>query len=653
MKKIIKVILKSVLWIILGVVVIAAAFTGYRYYKVNQYNNKAQEQLAGEVQILETSGAEVRDLNKNGRVDPYENPNFPVDKRVQDLLSRMTIQEKAGMMVHPFLFANPDSSFFSAGLLTGLNADNVIVNKNIRHITSSLGGDSPVLHAKWQNQIQRLAAKTRLGIPVSISSDPRHSDKSGAAISMSGISQWPDQLGLGATRDSAMVANFGKIAAKEYRAMGIHTALHPMADLATEPRWARISGTFGSDASLSAKLTGAYVRGFQGDSLTNSSVTCMTKHFSGGGPQKDGWDAHFKYGKEQVYPGDNFDYHLIPFKSAIKTGTAQMMPYYGIPMGQTSEDVGFAFNKEIITGLLRQKMGYDGVVCTDWGVISEMDIFGFTIVEAKDHGVEDLSPKEKILKALNAGVDQFGGEYIPGLIAELVKEGKISEKRIDTSVARLLKLKFQLGLFEDPYVDIETTKEVCGKTAFKKAGREAMAKSTVLLKNSTVNGDKFLPLDSEVKIYTEGVNTDVLSQYADVTEKVSEADIALLSLNAPYEERSGFLERMFHQGRLNYKMEKLNHILDIAQSKPTIVSIYMDRPAVIPEIKKHSDALFAHFGTSDNILAKILFGDMHPGGKLPFELPSSMKAVKNQKEDVPKDSEDPLFPYGFGLSYKN
>ncbi|MCP4251647.1 MAG: glycoside hydrolase family 3 protein, partial [bacterium] len=200
--------------------------------------------------------------------------------------------------------------------------------------------------------------RTRLGIPVMMISDPRHGtgESSGVAVAATGFSAWPDPVGLAATRDTALVEAFGRIANQEYRAVGIRTALHPMADLATEPRWARISGTFGEDAELAAEMTAAYIRGFQGGELGPASVACMTKHFPGGGPQKGGEDAHFGYGKDQVYPGDQFEYHVRPFLAAIESGTAQIMPYYGVPVDQTSENVGMSFNKEIVTGHLREEL---------------------------------------------------------------------------------------------------------------------------------------------------------------------------------------------------------------------------------------------------------------------------------------------------------
>jgi beta-glucosidase len=293
-----------------------------------------------------------------------------------------------------------------------------------------------------------------------------------------------------------------------------------MADLATEPRWARINGTFGEDANLSAAMTKAYVLGFQGDTLNSSSVACMSKHFSGGGPQKDGEDPHFPYGKEQVYPGNNFSYHLIPFiKGALAAHTAAIMPYYGIPMDQTPENVAFAFNKYIITDLLRDSLHFDGVVCTDWNIVSDNKIS-----EARAWGVEDLTPLQRVQKVLDAGCDQFGGEHCPDLIVELVKTGKVSEERIDKSVRRILKDKFILGLFDDPYVDVSEAEKIAGRADFRKKGREAQAKAVVLLKNKNI-----LPLPEGTKVYSDGMlETEALNRYGTVVKNIDDADVVVI-----------------------------------------------------------------------------------------------------------------------------
>jgi len=452
-------------------------------------------------------------------------------------------------------------------------------------------------------------------------------------------------LGLAATRDTVLVREFADIARQEYTAVGIRLALHPMADLATEPRWGRANGTFGEDAQLSAIMTKAYVLGFQGDSLDQNGVACMTKHFSGGGPQEDGEDAHFPYGKNQVYPGNNFDYHVTPFTDgAFEANTAQIMPYYGIPIGQTSEDVAFGFNKDIITTLLRDSLKFKGVVCTDWNIISNT-----RMGEGRAWGIEDLSPKERVQKVIDAGCDQFGGESIPELIVELVHDGAISEERLDASVKRIMFDKFRLGLFDNPYVNEDEALQIAGKNEFREKGKIAQAKSIVLLKNESL-----LPLKKGTKIYAEGMfDPEVINNNGLLVDDPKEAEVILKKIQTPFDPRSDyFLENFFKQGRLYYSEEEKKEILDLINQKPSIVVVNLQRAAILTDIDKAAGAMFGEFGTSDEVLMEVIFGKFNPAGKLPFELPSSWEAVKNQKEDVPYDSKNPLYEFGHGLSYE-
>jgi beta-glucosidase len=376
----------------------------------------------------------------------------------------------------------------------------------------------------------------------------------------------------------------------------------------------------------------------------------MVKHFSGGGPQKDGEDAHFPFGKEQVYPGDHFDYHLIPFtEGAFPAGVAQVMPYYGIPVGQTDEDVGFAFNKTIITDLLREKYQFEGVICSDWGLVSDATVFGLTLKAASAWGVEHLSPEQRMIKLLDAGIDQIGGETIPEMLVALVEKGTISEKRLDSSVRRLLLDKFRLGLFDNPYVDISQVKSTVGKPAFVEAGKNAQRKSLVLLKNAS----QFLPLTDTPKIYIENIDPEIAARFGKVVDKPTQADLAIIRIEAPYYPHDGLLEGFFHSGDLDFKGKEKARILSLLKTVPTVVDIYLDRAAVIPEIAENSAALIANFGATDEIVLEAIWGQFSPTGKLPFEMPSSMAAVKAQKEDVPYDSKAPLFPFDFGLSYGN
>lgn len=585
-----------------------------------------------------------RDLNKNGRLDPYEDPSRPIEERVDDLLSQMNLTEKAGMLFHAMTPMDVGTM-----LIPGMPDASQHIAERALTAFNILGSATAREMADWTNRMQALAEQTRLGIPITFSTDPRHAFTNNplTALATSAFSQWPEPLGLAATRDTALVEQFGDIARQEYRAVGLHLALHPMADLATEPRWARINGTFGEDAALSAGMTAAYIRGFQGKSLGAESVACMTKHFPGGGPQKDGEDPHFNYGKEQVYPGNNFQYHLIPFEAAFEAGTAQIMPYYGVPIGIGLEEVAFGFNKQVITGMLREKYGFDGVICTDWGLITDAHLPGGVLFEARAWGVEQLSEVERVKKALDAGVDQFGGESRPELVIELVESGQIDEARLDVSIRRLLRDKFRLGLFDNPYVDVEAADQFAGNAEFRAAGAAAQRTSLVLLKNR----DAILPLGGRPKIYAEGVSDVAIGAHGERVATPEDADVAILRIDAPYDPRNGnFLEAMFHAGDLAFKQEEEARLLAIMAAVPTVVDIYLDRPAVIPGIADACAALIASFGAADEAVLDLVFGTVQPTGKLPFELPSCTAAVLAQKSDLPYDSVDPLFKFGDGLS---
>ncbi len=611
--------------------------------------------LSQDAPILSQNGITFRDLNKNGRLDPYEDPRRPLAERVEDLISQMTLEEKAGMMFHTIMPVGQDGSLVEVPSMFSPHPTSYFVREKLLNHFNVHQLPSPRLAAEWHNSLQKLAEGTRLGIPVTLSSDPRHgfSHNVAANLKADNFSQWPEPVGLAASGDEALVREFGDIARQEYLAVGIRTALHPMADLATEPRWARINGTFGEDAALSSRMTAAYIRGFQGETIGVSSVACMTKHFPGGGPQKNGLDAHFEYGKEQVYPGNNFDYHLTPFEAAFKAGTAQIMPYYGQPIGLPIEEVGFGFNKDVITGLLREKYGFDGVVCTDWGLIHPVVRDGKVFMEARCWGVENLTPEERVLKALDAGVDQFGGEDCPELIVALVQNGQLSEARIDQSVRRILRDKFRLGLFDNPFVDPQTAQDTVGQAAFRQAGELAQRKSIVLLKNGLDNSGQVLPLNTNLRLYVEGIDPKTVAQFAQVVETPQEADLALLRLSTPFQPNPtmGFFASFFHEGDLDFKDAEKGRILNLLAQVPTLVIIDMDRPAVIPEISEKSAALLAVFGASDAAVLDVVFGRFNPTARLPFELPSSMEAVRMQKEDLPYDFEKPLYPFGFGLSY--
>lgn len=581
--------------------------------------------------------ATFRDLNKNGQIDVYEDSSQPIENRVEDLLSQMSIEEKSGLLFN---------AISGVGMGEGMKrVDSLITKLSINHL--DMPGQATAKEVmEHNNNLQKIAEGTRLGIPITFYSDPRNGLRFNEAAGANRFhSWWPSELGFGAIGDAELIREFGDIARQEYLAQGIRLALHPMADLATEPRWFRTYTTFGEDADLSAKLTKAYILGFQGESLDKGSVLCQTKHFPGGGPQKDGLDAHFPSGKEQVYPGGMFDYHLRPFtEGALPAKTAQLMLYYGLPVGITEEQVAFAYSKEIVTDLLRDSLGFDGVVCTDWALV-----FDNPAKPASAWGVEHLSPKERVKKILDAGVDMFGGESCADLIVELVKEGSVTEAKIDKSVRRVLHDKFVLGLFDNPFVQEEQL-SVFENETFKEKGKAAQRKSLVLLKNE----ENILPLQENIKVYAKDFSPTALQTYATVVDSPEAADVIVLKFGTPFtpvENPKFFLERMFQQGRLDFPAAEKKAMLELINTKPTISIFTMNRPAVTPDINAASKGLIVDFTCQDEVIAELIFGKFKPTGKLPIEMPSSVQAVEDQLEDVPHDSKDPLYPFGAGLTY--
>ena len=542
---------------------------------------KINNSLYDEIQILIIDNQEFRDLNKNSILDVYEDHRLDAQTRSNDLLSEMTLEEKVGQMFHPPFILEPDLLMFLYEVAIRGNklTESHIVEDNITHF-NLYGNPSPVKLGSKINYLQKIASRTRLGIPITISSDPIHEVPRGggiASFSVDGFSKWPSQLGFAASQDPNLVRRFAEVAREEYLAVGIRTALHPMSDLATDPRWARNFGTFGSSAYLSSDMTLAYMDGFQGKDINNDSVLTMVKHFPGGGPQEDGLDAHLFSGRNQIYPGNNFNYHLIPFKEAIKNNLKVIMPYYGIPVGQTNEEVAMAFNKYVLTDLLRNELGYDGVICSDWGVIT-----------GRHWGVDSLSIKERYKKSLEAGL-------------------------------------------------------------------EAQRRSIVLLENNGV-----LPLKQDTKIFVDGLDKNIAAQFGTLVEKTKDADIVIMYIHTVFNgnQESGlnrafdnFLSTLFPNGDLNFNEEILDKVKKYSKDKDLIVVVDLNRPAILASIKESVSGLIGTFGVEDSVIFEGLYGQFNPSGRLPFEIPSSMKSVLNQKEDMPDDTSNPTYKYGYGASY--
>ena len=596
-------------------------------------------------------------------MDPYEDPRAPVVDRVDDLLKRMSIDEKAGLM-----FQAPIGIGRKGAVVEGIHPMNfaptteLIVGRHLSHF-NILAAPGPGSVARWHNSLQRIAERTRLGIPITLSSDPRHAAgfNPASGIKQAGFSQWPSQLGLAAAADEGLAERFGDTVRREFRALGLRSVLGPMADVATEPRWGRSGATFGEDAELTGRLAAAFIRGLQGgpSGLGSSSVAAMVKHFPGAGPAGNGLDPHFATGKRQLYPGDHFEYHLGPFRSAIAAGARQIMLSYGIPDGQTSEDVAMAFNSEIVTDLLRGRLGFDGVVSTDWMTVDSHRVLGILkLKDASAWGVEHLNVAERYARAIEAGVDQFGGESNARAVAGLVRAGRISESRIDESARRILRTKFELGLFDDPYVDADAAASSTGTAEFVGMGIKAQRRSLVLLSNKpvpAVGNRPILPISRPMRLYVEGIDPSVARNYGTVVSSPSRADVAVLRLVSPrrFKLSKHLLEYFVPRGSLAFRPGRLARVLARCRTVPTVVDVRLDRPAIITEIARDAAAVLVSFGSEDKVLLDALFGEFSPTGRLPVDLPSSMAAVEASRTDVPRDTESPVYEVGWGLSYQS
>lgn len=601
-----------------------------------------------------TDGTSFRDLNGNGVMDPYEDPRLGVDERVEDLLARLSLPEKAGLMVQSVVSVTVDGTVDGPQIAERTpNARELVETRHVTHLNVHKIPE-PRLMARWANEIQRLAERTRHGIPVTISTDPRHSfaENSGASFSAEHLSAWPEPVGLGALGDESVVREFADIARHEYTALGIRAALHPTLDVATEPRWPRQYSTFGQNAERVGRLGVAYVDGFEGGpDLGPGSVACMAKHFPGGGPQRDGEDPHFPYGKEQDYTGGMFEHHLEPFRRVIARGVSAIMPSYGVPIGLTLggepvEEVGFGFNKQIITGLLRGELGYDGVVCTDWGLVTESRMAD-RVLPARAWGVEHLSEVERVRKILDAGCDQLGGEENPGYIIELVEAGVVTEARLDESVRRLLRVKFELGLFDDPYVDEDAAADAVGTEPFRAAGAAAQARSMVVLTNGRATAPA-LPLRRGAKVYSAEISPAAMKAAGlqDVSEPEA-AEAIIVRVVAPFDPRDTYmLEASFRAGTLEFAPEVSERLDALSRHAPVTLAVHLDRPAILEPLMQHCAAVIAEFGASDAALLDVIMGRVQAEGSLPFDVPRNAEAVVAARADVPGDTARPLFLEG-------
>ncbi len=689
------------------------------------------------VKIIEQDGLYFKDLAKTGELLPYEDWRLSADQRARDLASRLTVEQIAGLMLYsphqmvpapaagPFPGTYGGKAFPESGAKAWELTDQqkaFLTKDNIRHVLAT-GLENAATAACWNNEMQALAESMPLGVPVNTSSDPRHGAQTSGAEYKGGagadVSKWPEGLGMSATFSPELCERFGQIASKEYRALGIATALSPQIDLATEPRWMRFGDTFGEHVGLAEDMARAYCDGFQTtegqeDGWGRDSVNAMVKHWPGGGACEGGRDAHYAWGKYAVYPGNNFEEHQKPFLEGAfqlkgATGKASaVMPYYCAPWGQdkkNGENVGNAYSEYIVKDLLREKYGYDGVVCTDWGVTG--DVSGVEGFEGKCWGMETESQTERHLRILMNGVDQFGGNSDSAPVIAAYQEGcrrygeEFMRRRFEESAVRLLKNTFRCGLFENPYLDPEESSATVGCEEFCREGFDAQLKSVILLKNK--NG--VLPLKQGVKVYVPNrhiestmlffripgpardivpVPRELLGKYFTVVDTPEEADVGIVFIETPitnpYEKSDrdqggngyfpvslqfrpytaekareqsiaggdpyeDFTNRSYKGKTVKAANEgDLDNILETKRrmgGKPVIVVAELNKPMVPAEFEKSADAIVAHFGVQSQAVLDILTGRTEPSALLPTQLPRDMETVETQLEDVPFD----MIPY--------
>jgi beta-glucosidase len=484
--------------------------------------------------VLSVDGLTFRDSNGNGALDPYEDWRLPTAQRVADLMPRMSAQEKAGMMLIETLNAGCEGAIAgtkAAGFIQEQFMTRFILRNTVNSQAGACEGrpprrgfdQTPAQIARFTNAVQQMAEGQAHGIPVLFKSNARNHYESdprfGIASGAGSMTEFPKEGGIAAaalgTGDMSPVKALTEVMSAEWRAIGLRGMYGYMADLATEPRWYRVHETFTEDSALASDIMRTLVEGLQGGETSPETAVALTmKHWPGGGPQLRGLDAHYSFGKLQVYPGGAFDDHVAPFKAAVEAGVSSIMPYYGVPVdvpyrGGTFDKLGFAFSPQIIDGLLREELGFKGNVNSDTGIVDD-----------RAWGLETATVPQRVAAAINAGTDVLSGFADHTVVTSLVAEGLLTEARVDQAVARLLTEQFDLGLFENPYVDAAAADAVIGSDAHREIGMDIQRKSVVLLQNR----DATLPLAEGSRVYVLGMAPDELSaRGASVTDGNVEA----------------------------------------------------------------------------------------------------------------------------------
>ncbi|MFH5822957.1 glycoside hydrolase family 3 protein [Georgenia sp. AZ-5] len=635
--------------------------------------------------IIKKGQREFRDLNASGELDPYEDWRKSPAERAQDLVGRMTLEEKAGLM---------HITSERRGAPAGTVVDDpyaptvgYVEDRNIRYLVIR---DNPTAYqlADRANDYQEIAEASRLGMPVVFTSNPRNhvnpDQQFGISEATGHFSLWPGSLGLAASHDPEVVREFAEIAREEWRAAGIHKIYGYQIETATEPRWNRVSGTFGESPDLNADIARELVLGFQGEELGETSVAQTIKHFPGDGAVLRGLDPHNENGQWAVYPteGSLYDYQLPPFQAAIDAGASAVMSYYNVPNNELSanqlpkhlwysedqqfEEVAGAYNKAIIDGLLKGEMGFTGYVNSDSGILT---------TTAWGEAIQAMTLEERYAKAVDAGIALFSDYNDPTGLINAVKQGLLAESELDPHVTALLEEIFTLGLFEDPYVDPGHAQQVADSAESQARADEAHLRSVTLLRNDSAQ----LPLTDETltgtRLYVEVfTRTGAATQTAALKEVIRKADPSVEIVDTPEEATAALVLVRPNSYELpdgSAKSVELDantgvdvvRIQDIEAAVPTILAVNAVLPWVIEDIEPGAASVIATFDVKTEAIWDVVRGRFNPTGKLPVSLPADQAAVETNASDVPGYAEafdysyvneaGDTYEFGFGLSYED
>lgn len=613
--------------------------------------------------VLEVDGYQFIDLNGNGELDVYEDWRQDAETRAADLVSQMTVREKIAQMQHPTYLPRADGKI--APYLKNYCSEYGIGMLLIRELNSVEAA------ATTMNTIQEYAEESRLGVPVLVSMDSVH-----GLSYVSGATVTPHNLALAATRDEALVTKLAEIARDEHLAVGVRMTLSPEADIASEPRWGRVMETFGEDPDLVTQMVTAQVVAFQNgrDGLNTGSIVACMKHFPGAGPQMEGKDTSPIISSEET-----LQIHLKPYYAALEVNVASIMPYYSVPLALDMENSAIG-SKATLQDLLRDKMGFTGIIQTDWGMI-------WAIQEALGTMTgEEVSDEEAILIGVTQSrVDGIGGESIRliDLMEEYTQEGKIDEAILTAAATRIVKVKFEMGMFENPYCDVDYAVSFVGNEENQKVNLQAAREAMTLLKNDgalplnpdakqtiLVCGPRAFDTDSLVGGWSSaqdgltiadavaayaGENTTVLTEKEDVgviKELAQQADVIIVSIGEPSYQH----DPVWGYDTLEI-VQSQQEILEaaVASGKTVITVVTGGRPYILTWCDENTNAILEAYypGAKGGIaIAETLYGMNNPTGKTPMQFPRDMESVNAQEGDVSFDLENPLYDYGFGLSYE-